>query len=127
MYKCENCGYTTDELTLEIEYIPYGDEMARHESCSYDCGRCGGELIPAVSCHECSEDFLKEEMVGQLCKECFEDYKALKYMKQYISERGLTQEYLSYNRDPLIEDEELILQFVMEEPEDFADWICGKE
>ena len=76
MYICCDCRETFDEPDTYCEQHPYGDTYAEEEfSCCPYCG--SGNYDTAVECAECGEIISYEEMMDDVCPDCFHKMEEL--------------------------------------------------
>jgi DNA-directed RNA polymerase subunit RPC12/RpoP len=96
MYICRDCGEHFEEPKEVVEMEGYG-----HCLYSYECPACGGDYEEAVTCLECGELFLEDDLTEGYCTKCekvLQD-KVKEFFKQfnddqknYILESGILDE-----------------------------------
>lgn len=89
MFVCEECGHNEGTVYTHKETYPCGDGFAVDKYTTFECDKCGGNMVEGRPCPICGETYIAKN--SDLCEDCFEDSCTL----ENCLEMGLdaTEEY----------------------------------
>ena len=81
--KCTRCGQINEEMN--VDYVDGGYEGEPHYSCPY-CGHDDWDEV--FQCAECGEWFTEDELLEDLCRDCFDKAATVESVKEYGASYG---------------------------------------
>jgi len=81
--KCTRCGQINSAEDMKIDYVDGGYYGEPHMSCSC-CGHDDWDEV--FQCADCGEWFTEDEMVEDLCRDCFDKNATVENVTEYGEE-----------------------------------------